>query len=144
MSATSGETTPPRLIVVCKRSWIQGRSRRPWRRTTSRRGHPHCDLACVPSLPGPVVTGVPPTAARRRTKGLRSEIARIPLHRCSPWRGPSARGSEGDQERRAPKSFAAISSKDVAATARSGELSKAVTGAELSKVSEFVVQLCDQ
>jgi hypothetical protein len=48
------------------------------------------------------------------------------------------------QERRAPKSLAAISSKDVAATARSGELSKAVTGAELSKVSEFAVQLCDQ
>ena len=56
----------------------------------------------------------------------------------------SARGSEGDQERRAPKSLAAISSKDVVAIARSGELSKAVTGAELSKVSEFVVQLCDQ
>jgi hypothetical protein len=56
----------------------------------------------------------------------------------------SARGSEGDQERRAPKSLAAFSSKDVVDIARSGELSKAVTGAELSKVSEFVVQLCDQ
>jgi hypothetical protein len=32
-----------------------------------------------------------------------------------------------------PKSAAAVAWKDVAATARSGELSKAVTGAELSK-----------